>query len=54
MVSGTVNFRESTLFSEIQLSTTIEGRRKALLDAGARLTEETYGQREPRRGVMRL
>lgn len=38
----------------IQLSTTIEGRRKALLDAGARLTEETYGQREPRRGVMRL
>jgi glutathione S-transferase len=38
----------------IQLSTTIEGRRKALLDAGAKLTEETYGQREPRKGVMRL
>lgn len=38
----------------IQLSTTIEGRRKALIDAGARLTEETYGQREPRKGVMRL
>jgi glutathione S-transferase len=38
----------------IQLSTTIEGRRQALLDAGARLTEETYGQREPRKGVMRL
>lgn len=38
----------------IQLSTTIEGRRQALLDAGARLTEESYGQREPRKGVMRL
>jgi len=38
----------------IQLSTSIEGRRQALLDAGARLTAETYGQREPRRGVMRL
>ena len=38
----------------IQLSTTIEGRRQALLDAGAKLTEETYGQREPRKGVMRL
>jgi glutathione S-transferase len=38
----------------IQLSTTIEGRRQALLDAGARLTSETYGQREPRKGVMRL
>ncbi len=38
----------------IQLSTTIEGRRQALLDAGARLTEETYGQREPRKGVMHL
>src|SRR5918996_4832543 len=35
----------------IQLSTTIEGRRQALLDAGARLTSETYGQREPRKGV---
>jgi len=38
----------------IQLSTTIEGRRQALLDAGAKLTEITYGQREPRKGVMRL
>jgi glutathione S-transferase len=38
----------------IQLSTSIEGRRQALLDAGAKLTEETYGQREPRKGVMRL
>jgi len=38
----------------IQLSASIEGRRQALLDAGARLTAETYGQREPRRGVMTL
>ena len=38
----------------IQLSASIEGRRQALLDAGARLTSETLGQREPRKGVMRL
>jgi glutathione S-transferase len=38
----------------IQLNASIEGRRQALMDAGARLTSETYGQREPRRGVMRL
>ena len=38
----------------IQLNASIEGRRQALVNAGAKLTEETYGQREPRRGVMRL
>jgi glutathione S-transferase len=38
----------------IQLSASIEGRRQALLDAGARLTAETLGQREPRKGMMRL
>jgi glutathione S-transferase len=38
----------------IQLGASIAGRRQALLDAGARLTAETYGQREPRKGVMRL
>lgn len=38
----------------IQLSASIEGRRQALQDAGAKLTEETYGQREPRKGVMKL
>ena len=38
----------------IQLSATIEGRRQALIDAGAKLTAETYGQREPRKGVLRL
>ena len=39
---------------QIQLGTSIQGRRQALLDAGARLTAETYGEREPRKGVMRL
>lgn len=38
----------------IQIGASIEGRRQALLDAGARLTEKSYGQREPRRGVMQL
>ena len=38
----------------IQLSASIERRREALSNAGARLTETSYGQREPRRGVMRL
>jgi glutathione S-transferase len=38
----------------IQLNASIEGRRQALLDAGAKLTAETLGQREPRKGMMRL
>ena len=38
----------------IQMSSSIEQRRQALLNAGARLTAETYGEREPRKGVMRL
>lgn len=38
----------------IQLSATIEGRRQALIEAGAKLTVETLGQRQPRKGVMRL
>ena len=41
-------------FEAIQLSASIQGRRQALLDAGARLTEETWGTKEPRRGVMTL
>lgn len=41
-------------FEAIQLSATIQGRRQALRDAGARLTEQTWGLREPRRGVMAL
>ena len=38
----------------IQLSATISGRRQALLEAGAPLTEATWSERTPRRGVMAL
>lgn len=41
-------------FEEVQRGAPIKGRRQALLDAGAPLTEETLGLREPRRGMMRL
>ena len=41
-------------FEAIQLNATIHGRRQALIDAGAGLTEKTWGLREPRRGVMAL
>lgn len=41
-------------FEDVQRSASIKGRRKALLDAGAPLAEETLGLREPRRGLMRL
>ena len=39
---------------EVQRNASIKGRRQALLDAGAKLTTETLGMREPRRGLMRL
>jgi glutathione S-transferase len=41
-------------FEEAQLSTNPQGRRQALLAAGAPLTAETMAIREPRRGIMRL
>ena len=41
-------------YEDIQRSAAISGRRRALLDAGAPLTEDTLGTREPRRGTMRL
>jgi glutathione S-transferase len=41
-------------FEDVQRSADIEGRRQTLLDAGARLTERTLGEREPRKGMMRL
>ena len=41
-------------FEDVQRGAAIKGRRQALLDAGAPLTSETYGEREPRQGVMRL
>jgi glutathione S-transferase len=47
-------FEKLHRLEQIQLGTSIHGRRQALLDAGATLTSETYGLREPRKGVMRL
>ena len=41
-------------FEAIQLNASIKGRRQALIDAGVRLTERTWGVKEPRRGVMTL
>jgi glutathione S-transferase len=41
-------------FEQAQLSTDPKGRRAALLAAGAPLTAETLGTREPKRGVMKL
>ena len=41
-------------FEKAQLGTDPKGRRQALLAAGAPLTEESVGVREPRRGVMRI
>jgi len=38
----------------IQLNASIKGRRQALIDAGVRLTEQSWGLKEPRRGVMAL
>jgi glutathione S-transferase len=47
-------FAELFRFEKAQLSTNPQGRRQALLDAGARLTSESVGTREPRKGVMAL
>ena len=41
-------------FEDVQRSVEIKKRRQALLDAGAPLTSETWGEREARRGVMPL
>jgi hypothetical protein len=41
-------------FEAIQLNASIKGRRQALVDAGVRLTERSWGLKEPRRGVMAL
>jgi glutathione S-transferase len=41
-------------FEDVQRSADIRHRRQALLDAGAPLTAETMGGREPRQGLMRL
>ena len=47
-------FASTLPFEDIQRSVDIKGRRQALLDAGAPLTSETLGQREPRKGYMQL
>jgi glutathione S-transferase len=39
---------------DVQRNADIRGRRQALLDAGAKLTAQTMGVREARRGMMRL
>jgi glutathione S-transferase len=41
-------------FEDVQRSAEVKRRRQALLDAGAPLTAETLGLREPRRGMMPL
>ena len=41
-------------FEAIQMNASIKGRRQALIEAGVRLTETSWGEREPRRGVMAL
>ena len=41
-------------FEDVQRSATIKGRRQALVDAGAPLSERSWGTREPRRGLMPL
>jgi glutathione S-transferase len=47
-------FADLLRFEEVQRNAAIKGRRQALLDAGAPLTSETFGLREPRRGLMKL
>jgi len=41
-------------FEDVQRGVEIKRRRQALLDAGAPLTDETLGTREPKKGYMRL
>jgi glutathione S-transferase len=41
-------------FEDVQRSADIRGRRQALLDCGAPLSEDTLGTREAKRGMMRL
>ena len=54
MVLGHPIFQKLLKLEQIQLAASIEGRRKALIEAGAALTEESIGMKEPRPGVMRL
>ena len=47
-------FDDLLRFEDVQRSAEIKGRRQALLDAGAPLTGDTMGVREPKPGMMRL
>ena len=47
-------FAHTLPFEDIQRSVDIKGRRQALLDAGAPLTTDTFGEPVPRKGMMRL
>jgi len=47
-------FTDLLKFEDVQRSAEIKSRRQALLDAGAPLTGDTLGLREPRKGYMRL
>ena len=47
-------FADLLRYEDVQRGTNPAGRRQALLDAGAPLTAETLGTREPRRGKMKL
>lgn len=47
-------FAKLLRFEGVQRSADIKGRRQALLDAGAPLTERSWGTREARRGMMPL
>lgn len=47
-------FAKLLAFEDVQRSAEIRRRREALLEAGAPLTERTFGTREPRKGLMRL
>ncbi|SNS45643.1 Glutathione S-transferase [Sphingomonas laterariae] len=41
-------------FEDVQRDASITGRRQALIDAGARLAEQSFGMRTPRVGIMKL
>jgi glutathione S-transferase len=47
-------FADLLPFEQVQMGTTPQGRRQALLSAGAPLTAESLGSREAKRGVMTL
>ncbi|HST36217.1 MAG TPA: glutathione S-transferase family protein [Allosphingosinicella sp.] len=47
-------FEATYAFEKAQISTNPQGRRQALIDAGAPLVAESVGTREPRKGIMTL